>query len=87
MTPLLPLPGILCILGAAFLLSRNRRAICWRIIAWGLGLRLVLVIFALHTRLGCSLVTAISDALGSLPNISCAGSSKVFGPPRPGGGP
>src|SRR6266550_506452 len=34
--------GIVLILGIGMALSRNRRAISWRIVAWGLGLQLAI---------------------------------------------
>ena len=37
--------GILIILGLAFLFSKNRRAIRYKTVAWGLGLQIVLALF------------------------------------------
>jgi len=49
---LVPLLGILTILGIAFLLSKNRRAIRWRVVGWGLGLQLLVALFVLRTGPG-----------------------------------
>src|SRR4051794_23224442 len=40
--------GIALILGIGILMSRNRRAIRWRVVAWGLGLQVLFAIFVLR---------------------------------------
>src|SRR5512138_3555333 len=40
--------GIAVILAIAIALSHNRRAIRWRVVAWGLGLQLLFAIFVLR---------------------------------------
>src|SRR2546425_10277910 len=40
--------GIALILGIGIALSRNRRAISWRVVAWGVGLQLAFAIFVLR---------------------------------------
>src|SRR5207245_2479968 len=47
--------GILLILGIGFALSRDRRAISWRVVAWGVGLQLAFAIFVLRVPLGQTL--------------------------------
>src|SRR3989441_10025500 len=44
--------GIVAILGIGIPLSRNRGAISWRIVAWGVGLQLAFAIFVLRVPLG-----------------------------------
>src|SRR6266571_1221437 len=44
--------GIALILGLGIALSRNRRAISWRVVAWGVGLQLAFAIFVLRLPLG-----------------------------------
>ena len=44
--------GILLILGIAIAMSRNRRAIRWKTVAWGLGLQLAFAIFVLRVPFG-----------------------------------
>jgi CNT family concentrative nucleoside transporter len=41
--------GILGILGICWLMSRNRRAVPWRTVAWGLGLQLAFALLILRT--------------------------------------
>jgi CNT family concentrative nucleoside transporter len=80
MARLIPLLGILTILLVAFLLSRNRKAISWRIVAWGLGLQIAVALFVLRTRAGYWLLEKVSSGIVKVLNYSFAGSSFVFGP-------
>jgi CNT family concentrative nucleoside transporter len=87
MTHFVPLLGILIILLAAFLLSKNRRAISWRIVGWGLGLQILVALFVLRTHVGYWLLEKVSGGFVKLLNYSFAGSSFVFGPLGEKGGP
>jgi len=79
MTRLVPVLGMLLILVAACLLSKNRKAIPWRTVAWGVGLQILVALFVLRTRLGYWLLDKVSQAFVSVLNCSFAGSSFVFG--------
>ena len=80
MTRLVPLLGIAVILLSAFLLSRNRRAISGRIIAWGLGLQILIAIVVLRTHAGYWVLDRFSKGFVKVLDYSFAGSSFVFGP-------
>ncbi len=71
--------GIAGILGLGVLLSRNRRAISLRVVAWGLGLQLALAVFVLRVPAGQRLFAVIGDVVTHLLGFSYAGSSFVFG--------
>ena len=75
----IPILGMLAILTAAFLLSKNRKAIPWRTVGWGVGLQIVVALFVLRTRLGYWLLDGVSRGFVSVLNCSFAGSSFVFG--------
>lgn len=79
MTRLIPVLGILVILFAAFLLSKHRRSIAWRTVAWGLGLQFALAIFVLRTNAGYWILDEISQGVMKVLNCSFAGSSFLFG--------
>jgi CNT family concentrative nucleoside transporter len=79
-THVVPLFGILSLLGVAFLFSINRRAVSLRVVAWGLGLQLLLALLVLRTRVGYSVLDAASRAAVWLLSFSYAGSKFVFGP-------
>src|SRR3989441_4071829 len=77
---LISLLGILTILGVAFLLSRDRKAIRGRIVAWGLGLQLLVALFVLRTQLGYRLLDRASKGMVWFLSFSFEGSKFVFGP-------
>jgi concentrative nucleoside transporter, CNT family len=76
---MIPILGMLVILAAAVLLSKNRRAIPWRTVGWGLALQILVALFVLRTSLGYWLMSKVSGAFVSVLNCSFAGSSFVFG--------
>ena len=79
MTRLVPILGMLAILAAATLLSKNRKIIPWRTVGIGLALQFLVALFVLRTGFGYSLMTKISGAFVSILNCSFAGSEFVFG--------
>src|SRR5579863_7203308 len=76
---LVPLLGILVILGVAVLMSKNRKAIRWRIVGWGLGLQLAVALFVLRTDFGYWLLGKISSGVTNFLSYSFEGSKFVFG--------
>ena len=78
MTRFTPLLGIVTILGVAFLFSKNRRAIRWRIVAWGFGLQILVAIFVLRTNLGYRLIDGASGGAVWMLNFAFEGSKFVF---------
>ncbi|HEY6290795.1 MAG TPA: NupC/NupG family nucleoside CNT transporter [Terriglobia bacterium] len=80
LTHVIPLFGVLVILGVAFLCSNNRRAVSPRIVGWGLGLQLLIALFVLRTRSGYWLLDQGSRGVVWLLNFAFAGSKFVFGP-------
>ena len=71
--------GIVFILGLGAALSRNRRAISPRVVAWGLGLQLVFAIFVLRVPFGQTLFAALGEAVKKILGFSYVGSEFVFG--------
>ncbi len=71
--------GIALILGIGIALSRNRRAISWRVVGWGVGLQLAFAIFVLRVPIGQLIFRKLGDAVSALLAFSYAGSSFVFG--------
>ncbi len=70
---------MMVILSVAVLLSKNRKAIPWRTVGWGMGLQFVVALFVLRTGLGYRLMYQVSQAFVSVLNCSFAGSSFLFG--------
>ena len=71
--------GIIVILGIAIGLSRNRRAISRRVVAWGVGLQLVFAIFVLRVPIGQEIFKGLGRIVTTILNFSYAGSEFVFG--------
>ena len=79
MQRLLPLVGLAVIMGIAYSLSTNRRAIQLKTIAWGLGLQFALALFVLKTGLGQAVFSFLGAKINQLLEFSYAGSKMVFG--------
>ena len=71
--------GLLAILGIAYGLSSHRKAIQWRVVAWGLGLQIVFAFLVLRTYPGRRFFEVIGGAVNHMLDYAAAGSSFVFG--------
>ena len=71
--------GLAAILGIGIAFSRNRRAISWRVVAWGVGLQLLFAIFVLRIDIGRRIFTALGSVITKILSFSYAGSEFVFG--------
>jgi len=71
--------GLVFIIGLGVLLSRNRRAICWRVVAWGLGLQVLFAIFVLRVPAGQALFRWLGALVTTILGYSYVGSQFVFG--------
>ncbi|HND89184.1 MAG TPA: nucleoside transporter C-terminal domain-containing protein, partial [Saprospiraceae bacterium] len=72
--------GIVLILGIAYLLSNNRKAINYRTVGMGLLLQALLAVFILKTSLGKAIFKTIGDAVTKVIDFSQEGAAFVFGP-------
>ncbi len=79
MTRYIGVLGIAFIIGVGVLLSRDRRAIRWQVIAWGLGLQVAFALFVLRVPAGQELFRALGAAVTAVLHFSYAGSEFVFG--------
>ena len=71
--------GLAVILGLGVALSRDRRSIRWRVVAWGLGLQVTFAIFVLRVPAGQALFRGLGAFVTAVLHYSSAGSSFVFG--------
>src|SRR5512138_1084916 len=71
--------GILVMLGAAFLLSTNRKAIKPRIIFWGLGLQFIFALIILKTAPGEWFFVQCNNVIMAVLNCAQEGAAFVFG--------
>ncbi len=72
--------GILLILGVAFTLSNNRKAINYRTVAVGIGLQFLLALFILKTNVGKSIFETLGRWVTRIIDFSNDGAMFVFGP-------
>jgi len=71
--------GIALILGIGIALSRNRRAISWRVVGWGVGLQLAFAVFVLRVPFGHQLFNGLGAVVKTILGFSYVGSEFVFG--------
>lgn len=71
--------GLVLILGLAFLLSNNRKAINYRTVISGLLTQIVLALFILKTEAGASLFAWVGHKIESLLHLADQGGEFVFG--------
>jgi CNT family concentrative nucleoside transporter len=71
--------GIVALLGIAYLMSNNRRAINWRLVVSGVSLQVLLAVFCLKVQLGRDLFRMLGQGIEKLLSFSDAGGSFVFG--------
>src|SRR5690606_32608738 len=72
--------GVALILGIAFLMSNNRKAINYRLVAVGLLLQLGLAIFILKVPIGKVIFGKLGAGVTKLLDFSSKGADFVFGP-------
>jgi CNT family concentrative nucleoside transporter len=75
-----PLFGAVVILSIAVLCSKNRRAINWGTVAWGLSLQVIFALIVLKTSVGQRVFSTLGDGINKLLGFSGVGAAFVFGP-------
>jgi len=78
-TRLTGLIGMALILVVGYALSRNRRAINWRTVGWGLGLQIAFAVFVLRVPFGQELFRWFGAVVTRILSFSYVGSEFVFG--------
>lgn len=79
MERLMGLLGLLVMLGIAYLLSTNRRAIRLRTVLWGLGLQFSFALLVLKTQVGREAIRVVASGVDHLLRLSESGSEFLFG--------
>lgn len=80
MERLIGLAGIAFLLGVAYLLSNNRKAICWKTVIWGVALQMVFALAVLKLEAGQSALAAAATTVRLLVSFADRGAGFVFGP-------
>ena len=71
--------GLVLLYGIAFVLSENRSAVSLRLVAWGLGLQVVLGLLIIRTQWGATLFRALGNGVEAMLVFADKGSLFVFG--------
>jgi CNT family concentrative nucleoside transporter len=71
--------GLALIVAIGVALSHNRRAIRWRVVAWGLALQVLFAIFVLRVPAGQALFRWLGSLVTAILGYSYVGSQFVFG--------
>src|SRR5881394_874122 len=77
---LLGIAGIAVILGIAFLLSTNRRAIRLRVVGAAFALQAAIALFVFRTTVGVSTIQTLSNGVADLLGYATKGTEFLFGP-------
>src|ERR1017187_4659204 len=72
--------GLATMLGLAYLMSSNRRAIRLKTVVWGLSLQLLFAFFVLKFAAGQKIFSVAGDGVKKLLDYAFVGSEFVFGP-------
>jgi concentrative nucleoside transporter, CNT family len=72
--------GIIGLLGLAYLMSNNKKAVNWRLVGSGLLIQVVIAVFVLKVPFGQHLFHWVADGITQILSFSDAGASFVFGP-------
>ena len=82
---LISLLGIVSFLGLAGAMSSNRRQVPWRVVAWGMGLQLIIGFVVFRTQIGKGVFEAANVAIRKLNEFAGEGAKLVFGALGDGG--
>lgn len=71
--------GPFVMVGIAWLFSRHRDRIPWRVVSWGIGLQLSFGVLVMKTDLGLWLFSRLNDLILALLRFTAQGTEFVFG--------
>lgn len=71
--------GMFVMLGIAWLLSVNRRAIPWNVVLWGIGLQLIFALIILKTAVGEAAFNGVNNVVVALLGFTVEGARFLFG--------
>ena len=77
---LISFAGIFVLVGLAWVFSRDRRNMNWRVIGWGIGLQLLIALFIFVVPGGTKVFLFVNDAVVKVLDSASAGTKFVFGP-------
>lgn len=72
--------GIFILVGFAWLLSADRKNMNWRVIAWGVGLQILIALFIFVVPAGSKVFLVVNDIVIKILDSASAGAKFTFGP-------
>jgi len=76
---LISLFGLFAMVAIAWLFSKHRERIPWRVIAWGIGLQVSFGVLVMKTDLGLRLFSVLNDLVLALLGFTAEGTEFIFG--------
>ncbi len=76
---LISLFGLFAMVGIAWLFSKHRDRVPWRVIAWGIGLQVSFGVLVMKTDLGLRLFSILNDVVLALLGFTAEGTEFIFG--------
>lgn len=73
------LGGLLTIVALAWLLSKHRDRVAWRLVGWGVGLQLIFGVIVMKTRAGRWFFSVLNDVVLALLGFTAKGTEFIFG--------
>jgi CNT family concentrative nucleoside transporter len=71
--------GIFILIGVAWLLSSDRKNMNWRVIAWGLGIQIIIALFIFIVPLGVKVFLFLNNLVVKILDSASAGAKFLFG--------
>ncbi|MDH3653511.1 MAG: NupC/NupG family nucleoside CNT transporter [Myxococcales bacterium] len=71
--------GLFALVGIAWLFSRHRESVPWRVIGWGIGLQVSFGVLVMKTDLGLRLFSILNDLVLALLGFTAEGTEFIFG--------
>ncbi|MBW2508752.1 MAG: NupC/NupG family nucleoside CNT transporter, partial [Deltaproteobacteria bacterium] len=76
---LMSLVGLFAMVSIAWLLSKRRDGVSWRLVAWGIGLQLAFGVLVMKTTAGLWAFSVLNDVVLALLGFTAKGTEFVFG--------
>ncbi|MGB5680743.1 MAG: nucleoside transporter C-terminal domain-containing protein [Polyangiales bacterium] len=76
---LMSLVGLLAMLGIAWLLSKHRDRVSWRLVGWGVALQLTFGVVVMKTEVGLWVFSVLNDVVLALLGFTAKGTEFIFG--------
>ena len=76
---LISLVGLLAMVGMAWLLSKHRDRVSWRLVGWGVALQLTFGVVVMKTEAGLWVFSVLNDVVLALLGFTAKGTEFIFG--------